>query len=49
MKIDDLDDEVVYEFVLSVANNEERVEFEEVILWIKNHTHISESIHAKKE
>ncbi|ALX50035.1 hypothetical protein AOX59_16480 [Lentibacillus amyloliquefaciens] len=44
-----VEDEEVYRFVLSVANDKTRPPFEEVVLWIRKHTHKRFDIHANKE
>lgn len=43
------EDEEVYQFVLSIANDETRPSFKEVVHWINKHVHARKGIHTNKE
>lgn len=44
-----VDDDEVYQFVLSVANDETRPPFKKVVDWVKKHVHARKDIHASKD
>ncbi|GGK02439.1 hypothetical protein GCM10007063_25940 [Lentibacillus kapialis] len=43
------EDEEVVQFVLSIANDETRPPFKEVVHWINKHAHARKGIHTNKE